>query len=147
MKIFVPLANESILVSKYDEPASDLIKYIQDFTSHTLCNDPGSADLIIILEEWATRDKYYYKKIESCPIAIEHLEKVYVINCDDLTDSGGNPVQDPPIAGFTKIGITNVVPTGGNRILDYIFLCDEVVGAPGGGASCGLFGGLPVMTD
>jgi len=84
MNICVPTAEESILVSQYDDPVLDLKNYITNSSEHRLCDGGDSADVIIILEEWETRNKNYYKVIAQCALVNKHLEKTYVINCDDL---------------------------------------------------------------
>jgi hypothetical protein len=83
MKIFVPTAAECKLVTIYDS-------CINSFLEHNVSrgvswvSEPGTADIIVLFEEWNTRFWHYSDILSEDPFFTAHWDRIFTINCDDL---------------------------------------------------------------
>ena len=81
-----------------------------------------------------------------CSVATPWITTVPVVHCDDFRDPS-NPVlvQDAPVFGFARIGITHVEAKGKGKRIEFMKICGEMeTGAPTGARPCGFYS-APVL--
>ena len=83
MKIFVPTAPQCKLVTIYD---SCIRAFLRHNSHGSVCwvNEPKSADIIVLFEEWSSRFWHYSDVLVEDPFFRAYWDRIFTINCDDL---------------------------------------------------------------
>ncbi len=84
IKVYLATPDDSPLVSEYiaistqfseDNVASELADF---------CTDPAHADIVLLFEAWSFKTSSYSSDLSHDPWIKQHIEKIYVINNDDV---------------------------------------------------------------
>ena len=83
MKIFVPTAAQCKLVTIYDSCIRAFLNY-NSLSGVCWVSEPGSADIIVLFEEWGTRFLHYSDVLAEDPLFKAYWDRIFTINSDDL---------------------------------------------------------------
>lgn len=84
----------------------------------------------------------------NCSPANPWVVNLPVIDCEQLSATGSNPVQSALVSGFARVGINSVSNQGSSKSIGMVLLCGVQSNvAVGGGKNCGTYALGPILVE